>query len=233
VLASIWYFASCCDISKGVLLRIRTLVRNFIWGDQPDKRIQARVAWDTAIIPTVNGGLKVFDPYAQTWALLAKMIPRAMAPGPEPWKTFIRFRVAKLELRRDGNWGATEGWLCTAPNITPLGSPLWKAIWSAWTAVTKGLRRARPRTHEQVLRQTLYLNPLIQSTTRWPLGSKKRSMFRLWSRKGINMVRDIWDDETNSFCSARHLYRITRSPKINIVRPELIRACSEVWDLTD
>lgn len=62
ILASIWYFASCCAISKGVLLRVRTLVRNFIWGDQPDKRIRARVAWDTAVIPTVKGGLKIFDP---------------------------------------------------------------------------------------------------------------------------------------------------------------------------
>lgn len=46
------------------------------------------------------------------------------------------------------------------------------------------------------------------------------------------MVRHIWDDDTNSFLSARQLYIITKSPKIGIARPELIRACSEAWDLT-
>lgn len=86
ILASIWYFASCSTVSTGVLLRIRTLVRNFVWGGSPDRRTRARVAWDTAIIPTMRGGLRVFDPVIQTRALLAKMIPRALVPGAEPWK---------------------------------------------------------------------------------------------------------------------------------------------------
>lgn len=160
------------------------------------------------------------------------MVPRALVPGPEPWKTFIRYRISKLELRRDGDWGASEAWLCTAPNITPMGSALWRSVWTAWTSVTKGLRRLKPKTHDQVLRQPLFLNPQIQSTTGWPFGTERRSNFRIWSRKGINMVRHVWSDETNSFLSSRQLYRVTKSPKINIARPEIIRACSEVWDLT-
>jgi hypothetical protein len=74
----------------------------------PDKQVRARVAWDTAIIPTVMRGIKIFDPYAQTRALLAKMITRALVPGPEPWKMFIRHKISKLELRQDGDWGASE-----------------------------------------------------------------------------------------------------------------------------
>lgn len=56
------------------------LIRNFIWGGTPDKRVRARVAWDTAIIPTVKGGLKIFDPYAQARALMAKILIRALIP---------------------------------------------------------------------------------------------------------------------------------------------------------
>jgi hypothetical protein len=96
ILASIWYLCSCCDVSKGILLRVRTLVRNFIWGGNPNRRVRVQVAWDTAIIPTVKGGLKIFDPYAHAKALLAKMLSRVMAPGDEPWKTFIRNRVSNL-----------------------------------------------------------------------------------------------------------------------------------------
>lgn len=93
ILASIWYFASCSNVSSSVLLRVKTLVRNFMWGGNPDRRTRARLAWDTAIAPTMRGGLRIFDPLTQTRALLAKMIPQAVSPGAEPWKA----------LRRDGD----------------------------------------------------------------------------------------------------------------------------------
>ena len=44
VLASIWYLASCADLSKSVLQKARTLVGNFIWGGSPDHNARARVA---------------------------------------------------------------------------------------------------------------------------------------------------------------------------------------------
>jgi hypothetical protein len=37
VLASIWYIASCADISKVVLHKARTLVCNFVWGGDANK----------------------------------------------------------------------------------------------------------------------------------------------------------------------------------------------------
>ena len=41
ILASIWYIASCTNISLGALKKVKTLVRNFIWGREPDKRVRA------------------------------------------------------------------------------------------------------------------------------------------------------------------------------------------------
>lgn len=151
VLASIWYLESCSSVSKSSLLRVRTQIRNFIWSGRADHKARARVAWDTAIIPTIKGGLKVFDPYAQTRALLAKMIPRALIQGPEPWKSFIRYRISQLALRRDGDWGNSEAWLFSAPKIVPQGSMLWQATWSAWTAVRKGANKQVPVTQAERL----------------------------------------------------------------------------------
>jgi hypothetical protein len=64
ILTSIWFFYSCSEVTKGVLLQMRTLVRNFVWSGDPDKQARARVAWDTAVIPIIKGGIKIFDPYA-------------------------------------------------------------------------------------------------------------------------------------------------------------------------
>jgi hypothetical protein len=38
----------------------------------------------TKPMTTFLGGIKVFDPYAQTSALPAKMITRGLQPGPKP-----------------------------------------------------------------------------------------------------------------------------------------------------
>lgn len=67
ILARNWYFLSCSDISKRVLLRMRLLICNCIWCGKVD--------YNSAVIRTSKGGIKVFDPLTQTRALLAKMVP--------------------------------------------------------------------------------------------------------------------------------------------------------------
>lgn len=165
VLASIWYLASCNHIDKSVLLKIRTIIRNFIWSGSMDKNARAKVAWDTAVIPTIKGGLKIFDPFSQTRALLAKMVVRALALGLEPWKTLIQHRILKLQLRSDGDWGESAHWLCVAQKVKPEGSMLWQAIWRAWQSVLPGIKKERAVTHAEHLRQPLFFNNEILSQT--------------------------------------------------------------------
>jgi hypothetical protein len=45
ILASIWYIASCADISLGALTKVKTLVRNYIWSSEYelDKTVRAKV----------------------------------------------------------------------------------------------------------------------------------------------------------------------------------------------
>jgi len=39
ILASIWYIASGADLAKSVLQKARTLIRNFVWGGDANKKI--------------------------------------------------------------------------------------------------------------------------------------------------------------------------------------------------
>lgn len=119
ILASIWYLASCSHPDNSVFMKVRTIIRNFIWSGSADGKPRAKVAWDTAVIPTIKGGIKIFDPLAQSQALLAKMIPRAMSPGPEPWKSLVRHRISRLAFRKDGDWFPSDLWLCSASRIKP------------------------------------------------------------------------------------------------------------------
>jgi hypothetical protein len=70
------------------------MVRNFIWNGHAGETYKtARVAWDSAVLPTGLGGIKIFDPYAQASALLAKMVTSGLEPGPEPWKVLLQYRI--------------------------------------------------------------------------------------------------------------------------------------------
>ncbi len=61
VLGSIWYLASCFNISYASLHKIKTLVWNLVWGSQVDNKTNVRVAWDLTILPNVKGGIKKFN----------------------------------------------------------------------------------------------------------------------------------------------------------------------------
>lgn len=89
----------------------------------------------------------------------------------------------------------------------------------------------RPNSHDQILRQPLYLNPFVQSKTGRPLGTERKSQFRTWASKGINAARNIWNDTTKTFLPHRELFWVTKSRLIRWLRPEIIRACSEMWNL--
>lgn len=63
-----------------MLQQAQTHVRNYVWGGDVNKNTKTRVAWATAALPRTEGGIKVFDPYAQALALLAKMVIKGLTP---------------------------------------------------------------------------------------------------------------------------------------------------------
>ena len=157
------------------------------------------------------------------------MIPRAMVPGPEPWKSLIRHRVSQLQLRRDGDWTPSALWLCTAVKVKPQGSMLWKAIWMAWVSVRPGILKSNAITMDERLRQPLFFNPEILAGPQRPFGMEANSRYRRWSNLGINMVKDIWLEADQRFIGVETLQARTRSQQLVPLRNNLIRQIP--WDL--
>jgi hypothetical protein len=117
-----------------------------------------------------------------------------------------------------------------APCIVPQGSTLWRAIWIAWTAVRQGLRKHPPSTLGETMRQPLYLNPLIATTTWHPLGVQRKSSFRYISIKGINAIRDLWLLEEKRIITATELHRKTRAHNTITMHNELAKACTKAFN---
>ncbi len=61
IIGSVWYIASCVDLSLLALEKVKVLVHNFVWFGKIDNQSRAKVAWDIAILPLVKDGIKILD----------------------------------------------------------------------------------------------------------------------------------------------------------------------------
>ncbi len=78
LLASMWYLAASWDPNPRMCSRVRGVVRNFIWSGK-STNARAKVKWETLVLPTTQGGLRIIDPKTQSEALLAKLLVRGRA----------------------------------------------------------------------------------------------------------------------------------------------------------
>lgn len=135
ILALIWYIASGADLLRSILQKARSMVRNFVWGNDAGKNSWAKIKWDSTILSTTHSGIKIFDPYAQASALFAKIITTGLTPGLEFWKILLRQWVNQLQFKNQGDWHTDLEWLFSGHRVRTQGSPLWQGIWAAWLEV--------------------------------------------------------------------------------------------------
>ena len=124
ILASLWYLASTADIGLQTLKTAQGLVQNFLWSSRKERRTRARVVWDSAISPIMQGGIKVIDSVAQTQALLAKFMVRGLQEGAGSWRILLQNRVDTLRPVGANNWPAGRNWLMSANKIKKAESNL-------------------------------------------------------------------------------------------------------------
>jgi hypothetical protein len=144
VLSSIWYLASCTDLSGKALKLTRALVRNYMWSGQREACTRTRVKWDTTVLPIVRGGIKILDPQWQTSALLVKLLIRGLSVGYEPWKALVHYRVSQTKQSRRGNWPANSNWIMNWRSLVKQGSTMWQGVMKAWATLQSGLEQQDP-----------------------------------------------------------------------------------------
>ena len=158
VLSSIWYLASCTDLSGKALKLARAAVRNYVWSGKRDTRARARVKWSTTVLPIVRGGVKLLDPEWQASALLVKLLIRGLSVGYEPWKTLVRYRVAQTKQSRRGRWPTHANWIMNSAHLVKQGSTMWQGVMKAWSTIQSGLEQQDPQSWSEIVRQPIFGN---------------------------------------------------------------------------
>jgi hypothetical protein len=67
------YLFSVLAAPKGILKKIRTLQRSFLWGGATKEKKWALVAWEKLCKPKTHGGVGIRDPLHAGRALAAKL----------------------------------------------------------------------------------------------------------------------------------------------------------------
>jgi hypothetical protein len=148
-----WYIAASWNPNPRMCSQIRGVIINFIWGGK-DAPARAKVKWDTLVLPTIQGGLGIIDPKAQSEVFLAKLLTRGLAPGGKPWKELIRHKADRTRLPVHGKGPNTPdiNWIFTVPKLKRTQCSMWKSIIGAWLNVRPGLIKTDPTSATEILR---------------------------------------------------------------------------------
>lgn len=211
VLSSIWYLASCTDLSGKSLKLARAAVRNYMWSGKRDTKARARVKWSTTVLPIVRGGVKTLDPEWQASALLVKLLIRGMSVGYEPWKSLVRYRVAQTKQSRRGRWPAHANWIMNSAHIVQQGSSMWQGVMRAWSTIQTGLEQQDPQGWAEIARQPIFGNRLLTSEKGIQWGTEFRTNMRWWAEKKVNTLQDIARPDGQGWNTLTELGRLRRT----------------------
>ena len=65
-LTLMWFIASVWLFSRSEIMKVQSLIGNFLSGGKNVSRAVAKVAWDVLIRPKSQGGLVLIDPMMQS-----------------------------------------------------------------------------------------------------------------------------------------------------------------------
>ena len=174
LLASMWFIASVWLFSRSAIMKVQSLIRNFLWGGKNGSRTIAKVAWKVLIQPKIHGGLGLIDPLMQSRALLVKFVIRGLLPGSEAWKGMFLKQLMKLSPRTGGVWSPSLKWLFLNDVQTPrrdlASNRFLLGIIRAWDGIKSFLVKEKPSTWDAWLNQPLLGNSLFRDNVGKVLG---------------------------------------------------------------
>lgn len=191
ILSSIWYQASCIDLTGKALKIAKATVRNYIWSGKKESFARARVKWDTTVLPIVRGGIKILDPQWQSSALLIKLLIRGLSVGYEPWKVLVRFRVAQTKQSRRGRWPPHSNWIMNSRHPVRQGSSMWQGVMRAWHTIQSGIEQHGPQSWSEITRQPLFGNRYLTNEMGLQWGTDSHSNMKRWADKGIQSLKAL------------------------------------------
>lgn len=161
VFSSIWYLASCIDLSSKALKLARATVRNYMWSGKWELDARLRVKWATTVLPIVRGGVKILDLEWQASTLHMKLPIRGLSLGYEPWKVLVHYRMAQTKQSRRGRWLAHVNWIMNSPHLVKQGSSMCEGVMKAWSTIQYGLKQQEPTNWSKIARQPLFGNSIL------------------------------------------------------------------------
>jgi hypothetical protein len=117
VFSSIWYMASCSDISGKALKLARVAVRNYMWLGKNGTSARARIKWDTSGSTHCQWRYKNSRPSMAGLSTAGQTTNQRSVHRIRAWKTLVRFRVAQTKQSQNGRWQSHANWIMNSRNL--------------------------------------------------------------------------------------------------------------------
>jgi len=148
----------------------------------------------------MKGGIQLLDPFLQTQSLLAKLVICGLSPRNKPWKKLLRYKIDTRRPFGDAKWHSSRNWLFFNRALKKENlSPLMESCIRAFILVKGGLSQKNLELKDQVLKQSLFKNPLIVEESNVPLGMGPNLGLHLWVKARITQGEDLWDERTGDW----------------------------------
>ena len=158
-------------------------MRNFLWfGSDGSGTSRARVAWQTVILPQIEGSLGIIDPELQSQALLGKLVIRGLTPRGQTWKLLLQQGLSTCTPQRGGDWQPSIRWIFTLAPLTPPCSPFLRSLLSVWRKLRHALSQVPPSCQEEMDIQPLIWSSQVTDSIGLQLGERTHIPWASWAR---------------------------------------------------
>jgi hypothetical protein len=174
---------------KGILQKIRSIQRDFLWRDTDHKKKWALVAWDKVCSPKRKGGLGLHNPQVTNEAYGEKLWWRWVKDNLIPWKKLWKAKYAPNISDQERIWfmGTREG------------STIWNLAWrnkhwiqehSLWEVINSRTTRFWEDAWQQEPRME---NPDREELQQEMIGQGKTKIHHYWKQREGNARWRMWD----------------------------------------
>ena len=183
-----WYFIGVWAGSKNAIKQIQALLRNYLWSGRKH-RARARVAWGTCTKKLRDGRLSLIDPQVALDCLMGKRLIKACELGNSNLLTFLRYRLSRYKLEKEGNWTPDSTWFMSYSHKSAPGSKIWNKAGSAWRKLYRYATWIKLVSFEEISNSGLWFNADLGNQIRPALGRERATELH---KSGLRTINAVW-----------------------------------------
>lgn len=213
MLSKIWYVLSVTPLPHRYFKRIKESVLDFLWG-----KGRVKIAYDTLIGGTEEGGLGLLDPFLRMKTLRIKLVKSFLdIKRKVMWKNVLEYFLRKCGYF---NMECNVLWMKTKKDMLTGIPTFYEEVLEAWGKFLDNLL-ILPKGRTQLLEQPLFLNPNITK-------DGNVIYYKKWWDGGLRQVKDVLYEVIKGYLPIQAIVDTVSEIEGNVGKGTLVKQFDEL-----